>query len=58
MEESLLKAEWDIVFRKRMEAHFDEMKWLYGELYHNDSRAFSYFCAMLYQYYQSRSGEL
>ncbi|MCH4193696.1 MAG: alpha-amylase family protein [Butyrivibrio sp.] len=58
MEESLLKAEWDIVFRKRMEAHFDEMKWLYGELYHNDSRAFSYFCTTLYQYYQSRSGEL
>ncbi|MBQ5420696.1 MAG: amylosucrase, partial [Clostridium sp.] len=38
--------------------HYDEMKWLYGELYHNDEQAFDYFCSMLHEYYQARSEEL
>ena len=54
----MVKPEWDSVFQKRMEAHYDEMKWLYGELYHDDSKAFSYFCTTLYEYYQNRSAEL
>ncbi|MBQ4148794.1 MAG: alpha-amylase family protein [Clostridium sp.] len=38
--------------------HYDEMKWLYSELYHNDEQAFDYFCSMLHEYYQARSEEL
>lgn len=45
---------WDDEFRRRIEKHFDEMKWLYAELYHNDQHAFEYFCNMLYSYYSER----
>ena len=27
---------WDETFKKRLARHYDEMKWLYSELYHND----------------------
>jgi glycosidase len=49
---------WDAVFRDRLEQHYDELKWLYGELYNNDQQAFEYFCNMLYEYYDSRSDAL
>ena len=44
-------------FVRRLERHYDEMKWLYNELY-NDEHAFEYFCSMLYDYYSSRKQEL
>jgi hypothetical protein len=37
---------WDPVFADRMAVHYDELKWLYAELYHNDQQAFDYFCSM------------
>ena len=46
---------WDNTFKKRLAGHYDEMKWLYSELYHNDQQAFNYFCDMMYEYYQQRS---
>ena len=46
---------WDNIFKKRLTRHYDEMKWLYSELYHNDQQAFDYFCDMMYEYYQQRS---
>ena len=46
---------WDKVFKKRLAKHYDEMKWLYSELYHNDQQAFDYFCDMMYEYYKQRS---
>ena len=49
---------WEPEFRERLMRHYDEMKWLYGELYHNDEQAFDYFCSMLHEYYQARSEEL
>ena len=49
---------WEPEFRERLMKHYDEMKWLYGELYHNDEQAFDYFCSMLHEYYQARSEEL
>ena len=50
--------QWDEIFSKRMSVHMDEMKWLYSELYNNDQQAFSYFCDMLYEYYQARPAQL
>ena len=49
---------WEPEFIKRLEKHYDELKWLYAELYHNDQQAFSYFCDMLYEYYSQRSTAL
>ena len=34
------KKKWDKTFKKRLNRHYDEMKWLYMELYHNDQKAF------------------
>ncbi len=51
-------AKWDSVFMKRLEPVYDELKWLYMELYQNDQQAFDYFCSMLYQAYCDRDGDL
>ncbi len=49
---------WEETFRRRLERHYDEMKWLFYELYSNDQQAFDYFISMLHQYYADRSPEL
>ena len=46
---------WDKTFKDRLARHYDELKWLYSELYHNDQQAFNYFCDMMYEYYEKRS---
>ena len=46
---------WDKTFKDRLSKHYDEMKWLYSELYHNDQQAFDYFCDMMFEYYEKRS---
>jgi amylosucrase len=45
---------WEPQFKERLAKHYDEMKWLYAELYHNDEQAFNYFVSMLYEYYSQR----
>ena len=45
-------------FQKRLDRHYDELKWLYCEIYRNDMQAFDYFVDMLYAYYQERSAVL
>ena len=45
-------------FEQRLEKHYDEMKWLYCELYHNDEQAFDYFIEMLWASYQARKPAL
>ena len=45
-------------FENRMKAGYDELKWLYLELYHGDEQAFDYFCSMLKSYYDDRSQSL
>ena len=45
---------WKAEFRKRFAEHFDELKWLYYELYHNNEEAFVSFVDMLYQSYCDR----
>ena len=37
----------DPVFDRRLARHYDELKWLYCELYHGDLNAFDYFVNML-----------
>ena len=49
---------WDPVFEKRLAPYYDEVKWLYGELYPGDEKAFSYFLTMLHQSYQERTKSL
>ena len=49
---------WDPEFTRRLEKNYDELKWLYAELYHNDQQAFSYFCDMLYKYFSERAPQL
>ncbi len=45
---------WEPEFSERFAKHYDELKWLYCELYHNDLNAFDYFCDMLYESYLQR----
>ena len=53
-----VKENWDEVFAKRLSRYYDEMKWLYGELYHGDEEAFDYFLEMLYRNYSERKETL
>ena len=53
-----VRENWDELFTKRMSRCYDEMKWLYGELYHGDEEAFEYFLSMLYRNYTQRSKDL
>lgn len=50
-------AKADDMFQKRLAKHHDELKWLYMELYHNDSM-FAELCDNLYRYYTERGEQL
>ena len=52
------RTEWKAEFASRFKRHEDELKWLYCELYHNDSRAWEYFVSMLYRCWKERVGML
>ena len=43
--------------KKRFEKHFDELKWLYMELYNNEEM-FAELCQEMYRFYEERSLEL
>ena len=45
------------LFRKRMERHHDELRWLYMELYQNDDM-FAELCSQMYEYFMQRSRQL
>ncbi len=40
----------EAIFERRLARHYDELKWLYCELYHGDMQAFEYFIGMLRKY--------
>lgn len=42
----------------RFEERYDELKWLYYEVYDNDTQAFEWLCDSLYDYYKKRSSDL
>ena len=46
------------VFERRLARHYDELKWLYCELYHNDMGAFEYFVSMLRRSWEARKEDL
>ena len=47
----------DMMFQKRLEKHHDELRWLYMELYGNDSM-FAELCDNLYRFYNERKTAL
>ena len=49
---------WEPQFKERLSKNYDEMKWLYCELYNGDENAFNYFVQMLHKAYEDRSPEL
>ena len=49
---------WNNVFKSRIDVYYDELKWLYAELYDNDMQAFDYFVDMLYFFYKKRNKQL
>ena len=49
-----MKKKWEAEFSRRFARHEDELKWLYGELYHGDMQAYDYFVSMLYRAYCGR----
>lgn len=44
-------------FLRRLERHHDELRWLYMELYQNDSM-FAELCDQMYEYYKARNQQL
>ncbi len=48
----------DEVFQARLSGFYEELKWLYCELYDNDLHAFDYFLDMLYGCYSRRGSAL
>ena len=47
----------ETLFQQRLHRHLDELRWLYMELYHNDSM-FAELCEMLQYYAEARSAAL
>ena len=48
----------DALFERRLARHYDELKWLYCELYHGDIAAFDYFVSMLRRSWADRKEDL
>ena len=46
------------IFERRLARHYDELKWLYCELYHGDQAAFDYFTQMLRRSWEERKADL
>ena len=53
-----LKERAEISYRNRLKKHYDEMKWLYHELYHGADEAFQYLLGLLEKYALSREEDL
>lgn len=52
-----MKKDRDKIFKKRLERHHDELRWLYMELYGNDSM-FAELCDHMWSFYQERKESL
>ncbi len=51
------RCEMENNYKKRFEKHFDELKWLFMELYGNDSM-FAELCESMYRFYEERNSDL
>lgn len=54
----LEQNKWKKEFKDRFNARYDELKWLYCEMYHNDMQGLEWLCNSLYDYYTERNAEL
>ena len=45
-------------FSARLKPRYDELKWLYCEVYNNDQKAFDWLCGEMYKYYKERKNAL
>ncbi|MCR5761285.1 MAG: alpha-amylase family protein [Sphaerochaetaceae bacterium] len=52
------KSKWNEEFLNRFNAHEEELRYLYCELYHNDMQAYEYFVSMLYRLWSDRPENL
>lgn len=52
-----MMSKTDETFQRRLERHHDELKWLYMELYDNDSM-FAELCTNLYRFHKERRRQL
>ena len=50
--------QWKAEFANRFHRYEEELKWLYAELYHGDTKAWKYFTEMLYRLWDERPEEL
>ena len=50
----MTKRPWKAEFTRRFHRHEDELRWLYCELFHNDTQAWEYFISMLYRAWNDR----
>ena len=54
----MIDNRWEKEFRERLEKFYDELKWLYCELYPQGETAFAQFCTVLHDMYAQRSAAL
>lgn len=52
------KMEYSDEYKRRFNRHFDELKWLYAELYGEDTPYFDELCDHMYQWYRERRDTL
>lgn len=48
-------TKWEAEFAERFEKRFDELKYLYCEVYNNDLKAFFWLCNAMHDYYAKRN---
>ena len=53
-----MKKNYSNEFGIRFKIRYDELKWLYYELYHDDKQGFDYLCKLIKQYYTERDEAL
>lgn len=49
---------WTKEYRERFFRHYEELKWLYHEIYENQSEMFAALCTQMYQFYRVRKTPL
>ena len=54
----MINEAWEAEFKDRLLHYYDELKWLYCELYNNNQQAFDYFCYVLHEFYHNRKSAL
>lgn len=47
-----------VEYQRRLEKHYDELKWLYCELYPNGQGRFEELCAAMEQWYKERNKKM